>query len=82
MAGGDLEGKAIASIADLQYASPSVSIGDSGLTNAVNIRGVGLASGSPAVANGVATYVGDLDNDNYYFYGPPRQFGTHIRYQF
>lgn len=50
--GGDLEGKAITSIADLQYASPSLSIGDSGLTNAVNIRGVGLASGSPAVANG------------------------------
>src|ERR1019366_1937919 len=58
--GGDLHGKAVASIADLQYSTPSVSIGDAGLTNAVNIRGVGLASGSPAVANGVATYVDGL----------------------
>src|ERR1019366_8092368 len=58
--GGDLDGKAVASIADLQYSTPSVSIGDAGLTNAVNIRGVGLASGSPAVANGVATYVDGL----------------------
>jgi outer membrane receptor protein involved in Fe transport len=23
-----------------------------------------------------------LDNDNYYFYGPPREYGAHIRYQF
>lgn len=30
---------------------------DSGLTQSVNIRGIGIASGSPAVANGVATYI-------------------------
>src|SRR5580698_122374 len=58
--GGDLAGKAITSVADLQYATPSLSIGNAGLTNSVNIRGVGLASGSPAVANGVATYVDGL----------------------
>jgi iron complex outermembrane recepter protein len=58
--GDDLAGKAVYSIADLQYAVPSLSISDSGLTNSVNIRGIGLASGSPAVANGVATYVDGL----------------------
>ncbi|MFY8093221.1 MAG: TonB-dependent receptor [Niveispirillum sp.] len=44
-------------IADLQFASPSLSITDSGLTQSVNIRGIGIASGSPSVANGVATYI-------------------------
>ena len=39
---------------------PSLSIGNAGLSNVVNIRGVGLASGSPAVANGVAVYVDGL----------------------
>lgn len=58
--GADLENKAVASIADLQYSVPSLSIGNAGLTNAVNIRGVGLASGSPNVGNGVATYVDGL----------------------
>jgi len=58
--GSDLEGKAVVSIADLQYASPSLSVGNAGLTNAVNIRGIGLASGSPNVGNGVATYIDGL----------------------
>ncbi len=58
--GSELEGKAVVSIADLQYASPSLSIGNAGLTNAVNIRGIGLASGSPNVGNGVATYIDGL----------------------
>jgi len=58
--GSDLEGKAVTAVADLQYASPSLSIGNAGLTNAVNIRGVGLASGDPNVANGVATYMDGL----------------------
>jgi len=55
--GAALDGKAVESIADLQGASPSVSIGSSGVTNSVNIRGVGLASGLANVTNGVATYV-------------------------
>ena len=42
---------------DLQTVAPSLSITDSGLTQSVNIRGIGLASGSPNAANGVATYV-------------------------
>ena len=58
--GADLEGKAVTQLNDLQYAVPSLSIGNAGLANAVNIRGVGLASGSPAVANGVAVYVDGL----------------------
>ncbi len=58
--GADLEGKAIESVADLQFASPSISIGNNGVTNAVNIRGVGLASGLSNVSNGVATYVDGL----------------------
>lgn len=58
--GAELEGKAVTQLNDLQYAVPSLSIGNAGLANAVNIRGVGLASGSPAVANGVAVYVDGL----------------------
>lgn len=58
--GDDLAGKAVTSIADLQNASPALSISDSGLTDSVNIRGVGLASGNPNVGNGVATYVDGL----------------------
>lgn len=55
--GSDLSGKGVISLADLQFASPSVSVGNNGNTNAVNIRGVGLASGLANVANGVAIYV-------------------------
>ena len=55
-----LNGKAVTRLADLQFASPALSITDAGLTQSINIRGIGLASGSPAVANGVATYVDGL----------------------
>jgi iron complex outermembrane recepter protein len=60
LTGNDLKGKAVSQLNDLQYAVPSLSIGNAGLSNVVNIRGVGLASGSPAVANGVAVYVDGL----------------------
>lgn len=60
LAGDQLEGKAVVRLSDLQFASPGVSITDAGLTQSINIRGIGLASGSPAVANGVATYVDGL----------------------
>jgi iron complex outermembrane recepter protein len=60
ISGDQLEGKAIVRLSDLQFASPALSITDAGLTQSVNIRGIGLASGSPAVANGVATYVDGL----------------------
>jgi iron complex outermembrane receptor protein len=55
-----LKDKAVARLSDLQFASPSLSISDAGLTQSVNIRGIGLASGSPQVTNGVATYVDGL----------------------
>lgn len=55
--GGDaLASRGIERIDDLQTIAPSLSITDAGLTQSVNIRGVGLASGSPNAANGVATY--------------------------
>jgi len=52
--------KAVTRLSDLQFASPSLSIVDAGLTQSVNIRGIGLASPSPAVSNGVATYLDGL----------------------
>ena len=57
LSGDSLDAKAVQNVEDLQYAAPSVSITDQGLTQSVNIRGIGIASGSPAVANGVATYL-------------------------
>src|SRR5271163_4900678 len=48
--------KGVVQMADLQNASPSLSISPAGLTASVNIRGIGLDSGSPAVVPGVASY--------------------------
>lgn len=56
----DLIGKGVARSTDLQYASPALTVTDAGLTQSVNIRGIGLSSGSPNAANGVATYVDGL----------------------
>lgn len=52
----DLRQKGVVQLADLQNASPSLSITAAGLTQNVNIRGIGLDSGSPSVVPGVATY--------------------------
>ncbi|MEO8722546.1 MAG: TonB-dependent receptor [Sphingobium sp.] len=52
-----LAAKSIVSIADLQAASPALSVTDGGIIQAVNIRGIGLASNSPNVTAGVANYV-------------------------
>ncbi|MEO9131746.1 MAG: TonB-dependent receptor [Sphingomonas sp.] len=57
LTGDQLQSKSVQRLSDLQFAAPSLSITDQGLTQSVNIRGIGIASGSPAVANGVATYV-------------------------
>lgn len=57
LSGDQLNDKAVERLADLQFAAPSLSITDQGLTQSVNLRGIGIASGSPAVANGVAQYV-------------------------
>jgi iron complex outermembrane receptor protein len=55
-----LNSKSVARLADLQSASPSLSITDAGQTQSVNIRGIGLASNSPNATAGVATYVDGL----------------------
>lgn len=55
-----LADKAVTNLADLQNASPALSISDGGITQSINIRGIGLASNSPAVTAGVATYVDGL----------------------
>jgi iron complex outermembrane receptor protein len=55
--GDELNDKAVTRLDDLQFASPALTITDAGLTRSVNIRGIGLASGSPAVTPGIATYV-------------------------
>lgn len=55
-----LADKAVTNLADLQNASPALSISDGGITQSINIRGIGLASNSPSVTAGVATYVDGL----------------------
>jgi iron complex outermembrane recepter protein len=57
LSGDQLEDKAVQRLSDLQFAAPSLSVTDQGLTQSVNLRGIGIASGSPAVANGVAQYI-------------------------
>ncbi len=60
LTGDALTEKAVTRLSDLQFAAPSLSVAEGGLTQSVNIRGIGLASGSPSVANGVATYVNGI----------------------
>lgn len=55
-----LADKAVTNLADLQNASPALSISDGGITQSINIRGIGLSSNSPSVTAGVATYVDGL----------------------
>ena len=57
LSGDMLKDKSVTRLDELQFAVPGLSITDAGLTQSVNIRGVGLASGSPNASNGVATYV-------------------------
>jgi iron complex outermembrane recepter protein len=60
LSGDALNDKAVARLDDLQFASPALTITDAALTRSINIRGIGLASGSPQVTPGVATYVDGL----------------------
>ena len=60
ISGADMEARGVERFDDLQNIAPSLTVTDAGLTQSVNIRGVGLASGSPAAANGVATYFDGL----------------------
>jgi iron complex outermembrane receptor protein len=57
LTGKDLERKRILQVSDLQYATPSLSITSAALTQNVNIRGIGLSSGNPAVVPGVPIYL-------------------------
>ncbi len=57
VSGDDLTSKAVVRQLDLQNIAPGLTITKSGLTESVNIRGIGIASGSPQVANGVASYL-------------------------
>jgi len=56
LSGEQLVDKGVVQMADLQNAAPSLSITNAALTANVNIRGIGLDSGSPSVVPGVATY--------------------------
>jgi iron complex outermembrane receptor protein len=60
LSGDKLAESGIAVQRDLQSAAPAITITKAGITESVNIRGIGLSSGSPNVANGVATYVDGL----------------------
>lgn len=60
LSGEGLTQKGVTRLSDLQFAAPSLSISEGGLVQSVNIRGIGIASGSPSVANGVATYVNGI----------------------
>ncbi|HEY5409543.1 MAG TPA: TonB-dependent receptor plug domain-containing protein [Caulobacteraceae bacterium] len=57
LSGADLEKKEILQVSDLQRATPSLSITSAALTQNVNIRGIGLSSGNPAVVPGVPIYL-------------------------
>ena len=52
--------KSVTNLADLQTASPALTISNGGIVQTVNIRGIGLASDLPNVTAGVATYVDGL----------------------
>ncbi|MCJ2184727.1 TonB-dependent receptor [Novosphingobium sp. 1949] len=60
LAGDGLASAGVEEIGDLQNTVPGLSVSAAGLTQAVNIRGIGLASTSPNAANGVATYFDGL----------------------
>jgi len=55
-----LETKSILQISDLQYTTPSLSITDTGLSQNVNIRGIGLSSTNANVSPGVPIYLDGL----------------------
>lgn len=56
LTGSALEAKRIDTVQALQLSTPSLSIGEGGITSGPNIRGIGLGVSSPQVVSGVATY--------------------------
>lgn len=57
VSGESLAAKGIDRLDGLQFVSPGLTVTDAGLAQQVNIRGIGIATINPAIANGVATYV-------------------------
>lgn len=57
LSGDSLTDRAVTKVEDLQLVAPSLTVTNSGLTQNVNIRGIGLASGNANASNGVATYI-------------------------
>ncbi len=57
LTGADLEKKEVFQVSDLQQTTPSLSITSAALSQNVNIRGIGLSSGNPAVVPGVPIYL-------------------------
>ncbi|WGL15892.1 TonB-dependent receptor [Microbulbifer bruguierae] len=60
LSGDMLKNQGVATLKDLQTASPSLSITNTGPTLSVNIRGIGIATNTPNITAGVATYVDGL----------------------
>lgn len=56
----DLEKKDVGQVADLQNATPALTITSAALSQNVNIRGIGLSSGNPNVVPGVPVYIDGL----------------------
>lgn len=54
--GDELAAKAITRAEDLANTTPALTLTDTGATQSVNIRGIGIASNSPSVQGGVAIY--------------------------
>ena len=60
LTGDQLKDKSVTRMSDLVAAAPALQVTEGGMVASMNIRGIGLASGSPQVANGVATYIDGL----------------------
>ena len=56
LSGRELEEKGVERMADLQFATPLMTVDNAALTQNVTIRGIGLKSGSPRASSGVAVY--------------------------
>ena len=54
--GRELEEKGVERMADLEFATPLMTVDNAALTQNVTIRGIGLKSGSPRASSGVAVY--------------------------
>ncbi|TXS91895.1 TonB-dependent receptor plug domain-containing protein [Parahaliea maris] len=60
LSGEALKNRGVTRIMDLQTATPSLSLTDTGPTLTANIRGIGIATNTPNITPGVAVYVDGL----------------------